>query len=128
MTSHDTFTSGIPRVLTVASLQRLKMEALNPGTVNFEERSVMEVLNAQNKARRSKFVTLLVFGEFRVQIPVLTKLTGVLFVLSLSHQGKCCVGFTLPQYIQPLFIKVTNIHHHQCFLPKVRTFTSSAGT
>ena len=37
-----------------------------------------------------------IFGEFRVQIPVLTKQIGVLFVVSLIHQGKCWVGFSLP--------------------------------
>ena len=36
MTSHDACTSGTSRVLTVASLQRLKMEALTPAPTDCE--------------------------------------------------------------------------------------------
>ena len=55
MPSHDACTSGISRVLTVASLQRLKVEALIPAPANCEVRSV--ILNAQNiQYFRSKFI------------------------------------------------------------------------
>ena len=43
MTSHDACTSGTSRVLTVASLQRLKMEALIPAPADCEVRSVIKV-------------------------------------------------------------------------------------
>ena len=94
MTSHDACTSGTSRVLTLASLQRLKMEALIPAPADYEVRSVIKFLNEQSIASIEIHHTGIVFGEFRVQIPVLTKLIEVLFVVSLSHKGKCCVGFT----------------------------------
>ena len=43
ITSHDECTSGTSRVLTVASLQRLNMEA----PADYEVRSVIKFLNAQ---------------------------------------------------------------------------------
>ena len=49
MTSHDACTSGASRVLTVALLQRLKMETLIPAPANSEMRSVIKFLNAQSK-------------------------------------------------------------------------------
>ena len=42
--------AGFPRVLTVASLQWLKMEALISGPTNCEVWSVMKFLNAQTIA------------------------------------------------------------------------------
>ena len=48
MTSHDARTSGTFRVLTVASLQRLKLEALIPAPADCEVRSVIKFLNAQS--------------------------------------------------------------------------------
>ena len=42
MTSHDACTSGTSRVLTVASLQRPKMEAFIPAPANCEVRSVIK--------------------------------------------------------------------------------------
>ena len=48
MSSHDTCISGTSRVLTVASLQRLKMGALIPAPANCEVRSVMKFFNAQS--------------------------------------------------------------------------------
>ena len=50
MTSHETFTSGTSRILTVASLQRLKMEALNPALADCEVWSMIKILNAQSIA------------------------------------------------------------------------------
>ena len=50
MTSHVACTSGTSRVLTVASLKRLKMEALSPAPIDYEVRSVIKVLNAQSIA------------------------------------------------------------------------------
>ena len=50
MASHDACTSETSRVLTVASLQRLKMEALIPEPDDCEVRSVIKFLNAQSKA------------------------------------------------------------------------------
>ena len=46
MTSDDAYTSGTSRVLTVASLQQLKMEALIPAPADCEVRSVVKFLNA----------------------------------------------------------------------------------
>ena len=48
MTSHDACTSGTSRVLTVASLQQLKMEALIPAPANCELRSTIKIFNAQS--------------------------------------------------------------------------------
>ena len=48
--SHDSCTSGISRVLTIASLQRLKMKALIPAPANCEVLSVIKFLNAQSIA------------------------------------------------------------------------------
>ena len=45
MTSHDAWTSGTYRVLTVASLQRLKVEALIPDPADCEVWSVIKFLN-----------------------------------------------------------------------------------
>ena len=56
MTSHDACTSG-------------------------EVRSLMKFLNAQSIAPIKIHRARLVFGEFRVQIPVVTKLIGVIFVV-----------------------------------------------
>ena len=50
MTSHDAFTSGTFRVLTIASLQLLKMEALISAPGDYEVRYVIEFL--RNKRRR----------------------------------------------------------------------------
>ena len=49
-TSHDACTSGTSRVLTVASLQRLKMKALIPAPSDCEVWSVIKFLNTQNIA------------------------------------------------------------------------------
>ena len=46
-TSHGACTSGTSRALTVASLQRLRMEALIPAPANCEVRSVIKFLNAK---------------------------------------------------------------------------------
>ena len=108
MASHDACTSGTFQVLTVASLQQLKMEALIPTPTDCEVRSVIKFFNAQSKALIEIHHTGLVFGELRVQIPVLTKRFGVIFVVSLSQQGQRRVGFTLPRSIYPFFIKFTN--------------------
>ena len=48
MSSHDAYTSGTFRVLTVALLQRLKMEALNLAPADCEMRSMVKVLNIQS--------------------------------------------------------------------------------
>ena len=50
MISHDACISGTSRVLTVASLQRLKLEALTPALADFEVRSVIKCLDAQRIA------------------------------------------------------------------------------
>ena len=50
LSTHGTCTSGTFRVLTVASLQRLKMEALVPVPTDCEVRSVIKVLNVQGIA------------------------------------------------------------------------------
>ena len=47
LTSHVACTSGTSRVLTVASLQRLMMEALVPAPADCEVRSMTKFLNAQ---------------------------------------------------------------------------------
>ena len=94
--SHDACTSGTYRVLIVASLQRLKMEVLIPAPADSEVWSVI-VLNAQSIAPIEMYHNKLVFGDLRFLITVLTKLAGVHFMVSLSHQGKYCVGFTLPR-------------------------------
>ena len=47
MTSDDACSSGTSLFLTVASLQRLKMEALIPSSTDCEVRSVIKFLNAQ---------------------------------------------------------------------------------
>ena len=48
MMLHDAYTSGISRVLTVALLQRLKMEALIPASADCEVHSIIKFLNAQS--------------------------------------------------------------------------------
>ena len=50
MTSLDACTRGTSRVLTVASLQRLKTEALIPAPADCEVQSVTKFLNAQSTA------------------------------------------------------------------------------
>ena len=50
MMSHDACTSRTSRVLTVASLQRLKMEAQIPALADCEVQSVIKFLNAQSIA------------------------------------------------------------------------------
>ena len=50
MTSHDTCTSGTSRVLTVVSLQRLKLEALILSPADYEMWSMIKFLNAQSIA------------------------------------------------------------------------------
>ena len=47
MMLHYACTSGTSRVLTVASLQQLKMEALIPAPTDYEVWSVIKFLNAQ---------------------------------------------------------------------------------
>ena len=46
--SHYAWTSGTSRVFTVASLQRLKLEALIPVPADCEVRSVIKFLNVQS--------------------------------------------------------------------------------
>ena len=53
MTSHDACTSRTSRVLTVASLKRLKLEALIPAPADCEVRSVIKFLNAEHSAYRN---------------------------------------------------------------------------
>ena len=48
LTSHDACTSGISWVLTEASLQQLKLEALIPAPVDCQSRSLIKFLNAQS--------------------------------------------------------------------------------
>ena len=48
MTSYDARSSGISSVFTVASLQRLKMEALIPAPADCDVWSVIKFLNAQS--------------------------------------------------------------------------------
>ena len=48
MMSHDACTSGTSTVLTVTSLERLKMEALIPAPADCEVRSIIKCLNAQS--------------------------------------------------------------------------------
>ena len=50
VTSHDAFSTGTSRVFRVASVQRLKVEALIPAPTNCEMHSVMKFLNAQSTA------------------------------------------------------------------------------
>ena len=50
MTSHDACTSGNFRVLTIGSLQWLKMEVLIPAPADCEVRSLIKFLNAQSIA------------------------------------------------------------------------------
>ena len=50
MTSQDACTSGTSRVLTVASLQRLKIITLIPAPADCEVRSVIKFLNVQSMA------------------------------------------------------------------------------
>ena len=50
MTSHDACTSGTSQVLTVASLQRLKLEAVIPEPADCDVRSVINFLIAQSIA------------------------------------------------------------------------------
>ena len=50
MMLHDVCTSRNSQVLTLASLQRLKMESLIPAPTNCEVRSVIKFLNAQSIA------------------------------------------------------------------------------
>ena len=54
------------RVVTVASLQQFKMEALIPAPADCEVQSVIKFLNAQSIAPIEIHHTGLVFGEFRV--------------------------------------------------------------
>ena len=103
MTSHDACTSKTSRILTLASLQRLNMEALIPAPADCEVWSVIKFLNAQSTAPIEIHHTGLVFEEFRVQIPSQTKVIGVLFAVSIRRQYKCCVAFTLPRNFYPLF-------------------------
>ena len=53
MTSHDACTSGTSGVLTVASLQRWKMEALIPAPAYCEVQSMIKRLHAQSSADRN---------------------------------------------------------------------------
>ena len=50
MSSHDACTSGSSEVLTVASMQRLKLEALFPAPVDCQVRSVIKFLKPQSMA------------------------------------------------------------------------------
>ena len=88
------YISGTSRVFTVTLLKPLKMEALIPVPADCEVQSVMS-FNAQNIA----LIEIHHTEEIRVQILVLTKLIGFLFLVSLSHDGKFCAGFTFPRSI-----------------------------
>ena len=87
--------AGLPEFSQYHRCCGLKMEVLVPAPADCEVWSVMKCLYAERRAPMEIHHTGLVFGEFRVQIPVLTKLIGVLIVVSLSNQGKSCVGFIL---------------------------------
>ena len=106
MTSHDDYTSGTSLVLTLASLQRLKMEALIPASADGEVRSVIKFMNRQSLALIKIHHTGLVFGEFRVQIPVLTKLIGGSFrgFPQSSRQMLCWI------YMATIYLNNTGIH------------------
>ena len=64
------------------------MEVLIPVPADCEVRSVIKFMTAQSTAPIAIQHTGHVFGEFRLQIPVLTRLIGVIFVVSLSHLKK----------------------------------------
>ena len=89
MISNDACTCGTSKVLIVALLQWLKMEALISAPADCEAQSVIKFLNTQSITLIKIHDTGLVFGECQVQILVLTKLIWVLFMVSFSHQGKC---------------------------------------
>ena len=62
MTSHNAFTNGTFRVLTVALLQRLKLVALAPAPGNCEVWSVIKFLNVQRIAPIEIYQLCQVYG------------------------------------------------------------------
>ena len=59
MTLHDVCTNGTSRVLTVASLQQFKMEALIPVPADCEVRSMIKFLKNKRRGMLSAGVVLL---------------------------------------------------------------------
>ena len=66
MTSQDICTSGTSRVLTVASLQRLKMEALIPAPTECEVQFLIKFLNAQSIASIEIYQLCQIYGHTRL--------------------------------------------------------------
>ena len=93
MTSHDACTSGTSRVLTVASLQRLRMDALIPAPADCEIASTIKFLNAKSTAPIEIHHTGLEFGRSRVQIPVPANLTGIFLWLPSAIKGNAGLDF-----------------------------------
>ena len=100
MMSHDASTSGISRVLTVASLQRLKMEALIPAPADCEMRSVIKFLNAQSTGPMKIHRQLCqVYGDTRLDgqhissiHPTARTLRPVIFIFSYTSRNSCLVS------------------------------------
>ena len=88
VTSHDSCTSRTSRVLTVASLQRLKMEALIPAPADCEVRSVIKFLNAQN-------IAPIEFHRQLCQVYVHTRLDGQL-ISCRSSAERCSIIHPTP--------------------------------
>ena len=84
MTSHGACTNGISRVFTVASVQRLEMEALIPAPADCEVRSVIKFLNAQSIAAieiRQLSLSMATHGSTVNTSPAGVRLGGCLIII-----------------------------------------------
>ena len=95
MTLLDARTSGTSRVLTVASLQRLKMEALIPVPADCEVRSVIKFLNVQRTAPIEIHRQLCqVYGQTRLDSQ---------HISYTSSAGRCLIIHTIARTSHPSY-------------------------
>ena len=83
MTLHDACTSGTSRVLTEASFQRLKIEALIPAPADYKLLSVIKFLNAQS-------IELIEFHHQLCRIYAHTRLDGQ-HISCRNSIGRCLI-------------------------------------
>ena len=84
MTSHVACTSGTSRIITIASFQRLKMEALIPAPADCEVRSVIKFFNA-------KSIAPIEIHHELCQVYGLTRLDGQ-HISCRSSAGRCLIN------------------------------------
>ena len=103
---HDTYISRTSRVLTVGSLQRLKMKTLIPASTDCEMRSMIKFLNAQS-------ITPIEIHRHLCQVYGHTRLDGQ-HMSCRSSVGKCLIIHPIPRTSCPVIYIFSHTSRNSC--------------